>query len=159
MTKKPIERAFQGRPQDDDFALAVERLNVTANAHLYRQGSGTVVNYDPALYTSTTGFLSRSCEHEMGNEVEVEDGRIVGACVRCGDAIMGRRMVGGLGLARLRSALVNALGDSGAMVDLADELERVEMMLEVEEQSLGEARKLIETSRKMIMVIMGDQGE
>lgn len=90
------------------------------------------------------------CDHVMGDETELDDGRIAGHCSKCGDKILGRRMVGGLGLAKLKAALVDAIGDEGALAGLADELQRVEKMLELERQSIDAAECLMETARRMI---------
>lgn len=113
------------------------------------------VTYDTDWMSPTVTRPGLSCNHEMGDETELEDGRVAGRCVHCADRITGRRMVGGLGLARLKTALVDALGDVDALPGLADELRRVEMMLELEEQSLEDARRLIETSKRMIAALLG----
>jgi hypothetical protein len=95
-----------------------------------------------------------ACDHVMGDETELEDGQVVGFCVSCGDKIKGRRMVGGYGLARLKDVLVDALGDPAAMADLLDEIDRVELMLHVEEQALRSAYDMIEMARKMVKTIV-----
>lgn len=115
---------------------------------------GSVIG-GPSPGFSDFGLTQARCPgHEMGDEVELEDGRVAGHCVRCGESIVGRRMVGGLGLARLKTALVDALGDEAALPGLADELDRVEMMLELEEQGLEDARRLIETTKRMILALV-----
>jgi hypothetical protein len=107
-------------------------------------------------YTFAPKDIFSPCQenHELGDEVELADGRVSGHCVRCGVKVIGRRLVGGLGLARLKNALIDALGDGGALPGLADEIQRVEMMVEVEEASLEDARRLIERARRMLETLL-----
>lgn len=118
---------------------------------------GTIIKTDALVQSCDTvlwGSNPAPCVHEMGEEVELEDGRVSGRCLLCGDTILGRRMVGGLGLARLRAALVDAIGDHDEMALLAEELGRVEMMLELEEQTLDSARKMIDLAKQMLAEVL-----
>lgn len=94
------------------------------------------------------------CDHVMGDETETEDGQVVGHCTLCGDKIKGRRMVGGYGLARLKDAIVDALGDREAMAGLLEEIDRVELMLRVEEQALRSAHDMLDMAREMVEKIV-----
>lgn len=104
--------------------------------------------------TDTTMSWSTSppapCEHVMDDETELDDGRIAGYCSKCGDKITGRRLVGGMGLAKLKAALVDAIGDEGALAELANELARVDKMMELERQAIAAAECLMDTARCMI---------
>lgn len=115
----------------------------------YPIGSG--INTDPFV---TTTITRTPCEHIMGDETELVDGQVTGFCAVCGDKIRGRRMVGGFGLAKLKDAIVDALGDMDAMAGLLDEIDRVELMLKVEEQSIRSAYDMIEMARKMVKTIV-----
>lgn len=111
-------------------------------------GTGTGYSWD------TTIAAKPACEHVMGDETETEDGQVVGFCTLCGDKIKGRRMVGGYGLARLKDAIVDALGDREAMAGLLDEIDRVELMLKVEEQALKSAHDMLNMAREMVEKIV-----
>lgn len=128
--------------------------------------SGQWIDPNQGLYT-TPGIVGRTmdqyswdtqskvkCDHVMGDETETEDGQVVGFCTLCGDKIKGRRMVGGYGLARLKDAIVDALGDREAMAGLLDEIDRVELMLKVEEQALRSAHDMLNMAREMVEKIV-----
>lgn len=106
--------------------------------------------WDQTMY----GAQQPKCEHVMGDETETEDGQVVGFCTLCGDKIRGRRMVGGYGLARLKDAIVDALGDMEAMAGLLEEIDRVELMLRVEEQALKSAHDMVNMAREMVEKIV-----
>jgi hypothetical protein len=155
------DRVVQGAYSRKDADLALSGLIATVDSassntiqwdNTY-QGTGTSIDPVPPYYTTSMGAIPR-CEHIMGDETELEDGQVIGFCVACGDKIKGRRMVGGYGLARLKDALVDALGDPNAMANLLDEIDRVELMLHVEEQALRSAYDMIEMARKMVKTIV-----
>ena len=107
--------------------------------------------------TQSTSMINMGlvkCQHVMGDETEVENGSMAGFCVTCGDKSTGRRIIGGMGLAKLKNAIVDALGDPEAMAGLLEEIDRVELMLKVEEQSLRSAYDMIEMARKMVKTIV-----
>lgn len=144
-----------------DLTGLVHELNTTVsqcvayNDPYYGTGISTpLINtgevYMGGVYTQT----KPACEHVMGDETETEDGQVVGFCALCGDKIKGRRMVGGYGLARLKDAIVDALGDREAMAGLLDEIDRVELMLKVEEQALRSAHDMLNMAREMVEKIV-----
>lgn len=154
--------AVQGAYSRQDADLALSGLIATvgsasSNTIQWNDNTfdiGTAVGVTPDYYSTTFTPPTTKCDHVMGDETELEDGQVIGFCVSCGDKIKGRRMVGGFGLARLKDALVDALGDGDAMADLLDEIDRVELMLKVEEQSMRSAYDMIEMARKMVKTIV-----
>ena len=91
--------------------------------------------------------------HFMVDESLRSDGTIEGRCETCRDLIVGRKIPGGLGTLTLKSVLVEAVGDAGFLPDLADELNRTEILLEIEENAIEDARKLITTAHKMLQAV------
>lgn len=116
--------------------------------------SGSLIGTSDVYSWDTTLAVKSQCDHVMGDETETEDGQVVGFCTVCGDKIKGRRMVGGYGLARLKDAIVDALGDREAMAGLLDEIDRVELMLKVEEQALKSAHDMLNMAREMVEKIV-----
>jgi hypothetical protein len=103
---------------------------------------------------ANTISLRSPCEqtfHVMEAEAEYADGSITGKCVNCGETITGRRLVGGLGVAMLRMAMLELLSHDGEPAGLAQEIVRIQEVLDLEEQALNEARALLETAREMLV--------
>ena len=96
------------------------------------------------------------CLHEMADEIELDNGKVMSRCRFCNDEILGRRLPGGLGLPTLKAALILAMGDRGALAALAGEMQAMERMIEVEEDSLESARRLLGLARRMLTEILDD---
>lgn len=143
-----------------DMTGLVQELSTTVSQCVaYNDPYGTgvstpLINTGSVYSWDTTIAAKPACEHVMGDETETEDGQVVGFCTLCGDKIKGRRMVGGYGLARLKDAIVDALGDREAMACLLDEIDRVELMLRVEEQALRSAHDMLNMAREMVEKIV-----
>jgi hypothetical protein len=138
-----------------DLNSVVHELSTTvAQFTSYGTSSTPLINTGGGVYDWNTMITKPTCEHVMGDETETEDGQVVGFCTLCGDKIRGRRMVGGYGLARLKDAIVDALGDMDAMAGLLEEIDRVELMLKVEEQALKSAHDMVNMAREMVKKIV-----
>lgn len=120
---------------------------ITGNTLIGGGGGGYTYDFTPATQVV-------ACAHEMDDETELDDGRVSGHCSKCGDKIIGRRLAGGMGLATLKAALVDAMGDRDAMADLATEMQRVERMIELEVESVESARRMLLLARRMLTEIL-----
>ncbi len=143
---------------NNKFTVGVELKAIPTNT-IAGSGPYNAVSGHTIVSTDSSGivpyqFNTPKCEHLIADETEMDDGQIVAFCCHCGDKILGRRMVGGLGLAKLKHALVDALGDADAMADLLDEVDRVEHMLRVEELALKSAHEMLDMARTMIRTIV-----
>jgi hypothetical protein len=183
LTRAKIQKFLDDLDRLDVFSVPCPSVTVTNTPRNQMSAASTNIAFDfapgtggsvPAPYPSypnqhhmatypsitdgtgivTTTLATIKCDHVMGDETELEDGQVSGFCVVCGDKIKGRRMVGGFGLARLKDALVDALGDPYAMADLLGEIDRVELMLKVTESALRSAYDMIEMARKMVKTIV-----
>lgn len=92
-------------------------------------------------------LLCGGAGHEMGDEVEFDDGSIRGRCIHCDVEIRGRRLPGGIGVLRLKHALVDLYGADEGLPELLAELHRVEDLLALEQHELDVARRMLELAR------------
>lgn len=118
--------------------------------------AGLTVSCGPSLglwyYDDSTKVSTDRCSHRLVINKHTESGTLM--CARCAEMIHVEIQGDQSQLDVLRSRLADSLGDPSALVDLAEQLHKVEKMLDLDEQMIAANRRLVEIVKTIIETVL-----
>lgn len=100
----------------------------------------------------STKVSTDRCSHRLVINKHTESGTLM--CTRCTEMIHVEIQGDQSQLDVLRSRLADSLGDPSALVDLAEQLHKVEKMLDLDEQMIAANRRLVEIVKTIIETVL-----